>query len=339
MSVLVKDIAKLNGAQKVAIVLLSLSDEDATKVFSLMSEDEISEVSHAMSHLGSISPDVVHSVMYQLNNDITGDSMFLGNLHNTERLLEKVLDKERVSALMDEIKGPQGRNTWEKLANVNEELLALYFRNEHPQTAALVLSKISPDHAAKVLSNLPDSFAFEIISRILSLSNVKKEVLERVERILRVEFISSVGKTQKNNSFEMLAEIFNNLDRSNETKFMNMLENNIPDAAAKIKDMMFTFEDLVKIDSKGIQRLLRDIEKSRLTLALKGASEDLKKILFASMSQRAAKIIEEDLMSLGSVRVRDVDSARSDVVMVAKALIENGEIEVSLNSDEEELVT
>jgi flagellar motor switch protein FliG len=339
MSVLVKDIAKLNGAQKVAIVLLSLSDEDATKIFSLMSEDEIAEVSHAMSHLGSVSPEVVHSVIYQLNNDITGDSMFLGNLHNTERLLEKVLDKERVSALMDEIKGPQGRNTWEKLTNVNEELLALYFRNEHPQTAALVLSKISPDHAAKVLSNLPDSFAFEIISRILSLSNVKKEVLDRVERILRVEFISSVGKTQKNNSFEMLAEIFNNLDRSNETKFMNMLENNIPDAAAKIKEMMFTFEDLVKIDSKGIQRLLRDVEKSRLTLALKGASEDLKKILFASMSQRAAKIIEEDLMSLGSVRVRDVDSARADVVMAAKALIDNGEIDVSLNSDEEELVT
>ena len=103
--------------------------------------------------------------------------------------------------------------------------------------------------------------------------------------------------------------------------------------------MMFTFEDLVKIDSKGIQRLLRDVEKSRLTLALKGASEDLKKILFASMSQRAAKIIEEDLMSLGSVRVRDVDSARADVVMVAKALIENGEIDVSLNADDEELVT
>ena len=136
MSVLVKDIAKLNGAQKVAIVLLSLSDEDATKIFSLMSEDEIAEVSHAMSHLGSVSPEVVHSVIYQLNNDITGDSMFLGNLHNTERLLEKVLDKERVSALMDEIKGPQGRNTWEKLANVNEELLALYF--------SIGISKILP---------------------------------------------------------------------------------------------------------------------------------------------------------------------------------------------------
>ena len=339
MGVTNKDIGKLTGTQKVAIVLLSLSDENATKVFSLMSEDEITDISHAMSHLGSVSPEVIDSVMEHLSSSFTGSSMFLGNLQNTERLLEKVLDKERVSALMDEIRGPQGRNTWEKLANVNEELLALYFRNEHPQTAALVLSKISPDHAAKVLSNLPDSFAFEIISRILSIGSVKKEVLERVEKILRAEFISSVGKTQKYDSFEMLAEIFNNLDRNSESKFMSMLESNLPEAATKIKDMMFTFDDLIKIDSKGIQRLLRDVEKSRLTLALKGAPEELKKALFASMSQRAAKIIEEDLMALGSVRVKDVDSARADVVAVAKQLIESGEIDVVLNSEDDEFVT
>lgn len=339
MTITSKDLAKLTGAQKVAIVLLSLTDENATKIFSLMSEDEITEISHSMSHLGSVEPDVIDVIMKQLNTDLSGDSMFLGNLQTTEKLLHKVLDKERVQSLMDEIRGPQGRNTWEKLANVNEELLALYFRNEHPQTAALVLSKIAPDHAAKVLSNLPDSFAFEIIARILNLGNVKKEVLERVERILRAEFISSAGKTQKYNSFEMLAEIFNNLDRNSESKFMNMLETNLPDAAAKIKDMMFTFEDLVKIDSKGIQRLLRDVEKSRLTLALKGASEEIKKVMFSSMSQRAAKIIEEDLMALGSVRVKDVDSARADVVSVAKSLIDSGEIEIALNANDEELVS
>jgi flagellar motor switch protein FliG len=339
MGVTVKDIEKLTGSQKVAIVLLSLSDENATRIFSLMSEDEITDISHAMSHLGAVSPEVIDSVMDQLATGLSGDSMFLGNLHSTERLLEKILDKDRVSALMDEIRGPQGRNTWEKLANVNEELLALYFRNEHPQTAALVLSKISPDHAAKVLSNLPDGFAFEIISRILSIGSVKKEVLERVEKILRAEFISSVGKTQKYDSFEMLAEIFNNLDRNSESKFMTMLEANLPDAAAKIKDMMFTFEDLVKIDSKGIQRLLRDVEKSRLTLALKGASDEVKNVLFSSMSQRAAKIIEEDLMALGSVRVKDVDMARGDVVAVAKKLIEAGEIDIALNNNDDEFVT
>jgi flagellar motor switch protein FliG len=339
MGISSKDLSKLTGSQKVAIVLLSLSDENATKVFSLMTEDEITEISHSMSHLGAISPEVIDAVMGNLTVDLSGDSMFLGNLHTTERLLDKILDKDKVQSLMDEIRGPQGRNTWEKLANVNEELLALYFRNEHPQTAALVLSKISPEHAAKVLSNLPDSFAFEVISRILSLGNVKKEVLERVERILRAEFISSVGKTQKYDSFEMLAEIFNNLDRNSESKFMSMLESTLPDVASKIKEKMFTFNDLVKIDSKGVQRLLRDVEKSRLTLALKGASVEVKNVLFASMSQRAAKIIEEDIMALGSVRVKDVDNARADVVSVAKALIDSGEIEVTIGEGEDEFVT
>jgi flagellar motor switch protein FliG len=328
MTIDTKDIEKLTASQKVAIVLLSLSDENATKVFSLMSEEEITDISHAMSRLGAVSPEVIENVMGNVYAELAGDSMFLGNMHSTERLLDKILDKERVTTLMDEIRGPQGRNTWEKLANVNEEMLALYFRNEHPQTAALVLSKISPDHAAKVLSFLPDSFAFEIISRILSIGSVKKEILERVEKILRAEFISSVGKTQKHDTFEMLAEIFNNLDRNSESKFMSMLESNIPDAATKIKDMMFTFNDLAKIDSKGIQRLLREVEKSKLTLSLKGAPEEVKKLLLASMSQRAAKIIEEDLMALGSVRVKDVDAARGEVVAAAKRLIEAGEIDI-----------
>lgn len=335
MSINTRDISKLTGAQKVAIVLLSLSDENATKVFSMMTEDEIKEVSHAMSSLGSISPEVIERLMTQLDSDLTGDTIFLGNLYTTEKLLEKILDKERVQILMDEIRGPQGRNTWEKLANVNEELLALYFRNEHPQTAALVLSKISPDHAAKVLSNLPDSFAFEIIKRILNIGNVKKEILEKVEKILRAEFISSIGRTMKHDSFEMIAEIFNSLDRNSESKYMAMLETNMPDAAVRIKDLMFTFEDLTRVTPRGIQRLLRDIEKSKLTIALKGASEEVHQIFFSSMSQRAAKIIKEELQSIGPVRVREIDAARTEIVTIAKTLISNGEIDVIIDNKDE----
>jgi flagellar motor switch protein FliG len=335
MSIAVKDMFKLTGAQKVAIILLSMSEENATKMFALMTEDEIKEVSHSMSRLGSIGMEVVDKLLMQLNGELAESAIYLGNVNTTERLLEKVLDKDQVQSLMDEIRGPQGRNTWEKLGNVNEELLALYFRNEHPQTAALVLSKLSPEQSAKVLSHLPDSFAFEVITRILTIGNVKNEVLERVEKILRVEFISSIGKIQEYDSFEMIAEIFNSLDRNSESKYMSMLESKIPDAAARIKDLMFTFDDLVKIDSKGIQRLLRNVEKSRLTMALKGASEQIMKVIFASMSQRAAKIILEELEALGSVRVREVDLARTEIVNIAKTLINSGEIEVVVDSKDE----
>lgn len=335
MAININDISKLTGAQRVAIVLLSLSEENATKIFAMMNEEEIKDISYAMSHLGSISSEVVEKLMLQLNSELTGDSVFLGNLHTTEKLLEKILDKDQVQILIDEIKGPQGRNTWEKLSNVNEDLLALYFRNEHPQTAALVLSKISPDHAAKVLGNLPDSFAFEIISRILNIGTVKKEILERVEKILRAEFISSIGRTQKYDSHEMIAEIFNNLDRNSESKYMSMLENNIPESAAKIRDLMFTFEDLVKISPRGIQRLLRDVEKSKLTVALKGASDQVKKVLFVSMSRRAAEIINDELKTMGPVRVREVDLARGEIVNVAKGLIDSGEIDIIVDNKDE----
>jgi len=300
-----------------------------------MSEDEIADISHAMSHLGSVDSNVVSSTIERLDTELSESKTFHGDLRNTERLLEKAMDKDRVSMLMDNVKGPRGRDTWEKLSNVNEELLALYFRNEHPQTAALVLSKITPEHAAKVLSNLPDSFAFEIISRILNIGSVKKEILERVEKILRVEFISSIGKTQQGDSCKMLAEIFNNLDRHSEGKFMSMLESDLPDEASKIKDMMFTFSDIVKIDPKGIQKLLRDIEKARLTLALKGAPEEVKEVFFSNMSQRASKIMKDDMASLGSVRVKDVDIARGDIVALAKQLIESGEIDIAVTGDDE----
>ncbi|MGV2432242.1 MAG UNVERIFIED_CONTAM: flagellar motor switch protein FliG [Rickettsiaceae bacterium] len=326
-----------SGAQKVAILLLSVSDEIAAKIFALMNEDEVREVSHAMSGLGVISPNMVEAVIQEFSEDIVGNSIFLGNLFTTEKLLTKVMDRDRVKVLMEELKGPQGRNTWEKLANVNEDLLALYLRGEHPQTAALVLSKIAPEHAAKVLSILPEKFAFEVIMRMLNMGAVKKEVIERVEKILRAEFISSVGRTMKRDSCEMIAEIFYNLDRANESKYMTMLEKIVPDSAQKIRDLMFTFEDLVRLDSRGVQALLSSIDKSELSIALKGASEDVKNVFFRHMSQRASRIIIEEIESLGPVRVRDVDEAQSRIVKMVKDLVEKGEIDIAVDGKDEYL--
>ena len=325
----------LNGIQKVAILLLSVSDEVAAKIFGMMSEDEVRDVSHAMSSLGVIQPAIIEAVVQEFSDDIVGNSIFLGNLFTTEKLLSKVMDSDRVKALMEEIKGPQGRNTWEKLANVNEELLGLYLRSEHPQTAALVLSKISPEHAAKVMAVLPEQFAFEVITRMLNMGSVKKEVIERVEKILRAEFISSVGKTLKRDSCEMIAEIFYNLDRTNESKYMSLLEQTVPESAQKIKDLMFTFEDLVRLDSRGVQALFSAVDKSRLSIALKGASEAVRDVFFRNMSQRAARIIIEEIEAMGQVRVRDVDEAQSEIVKIVKDLVDRGEIDIAVDGKEE----
>jgi flagellar motor switch protein FliG len=327
--------AVLNGVQKVAILLLSVSDDVASKLFGMMSEDEVRDVSHAMSSLGIIQPAVIESVVQEFSDDIVGNSIFLGNLFTTEKLLNKVMDSDRVKSLMEEIKGPQGRNTWEKLANVNEELLGLYLRSEHPQTAALVLSKIVPEHAAKVMALLPEQFAFEVITRMLNMGSVKKEVIERVEKILRAEFISSVGKTMKRDSCEMIADIFYNLDRTNEAKYMSLLERSEPESAQKIKDLMFTFEDLVRLDSKGVQTLFAAVDKSRLSIALKGASEAVRNVFFNNMSQRAARIIMEEIETMGQVRVRDVEEAQSEIVKIVKDFVDRGEIDIAVDGKEE----
>ncbi|TAE82970.1 MAG: flagellar motor switch protein FliG, partial [Alphaproteobacteria bacterium] len=239
---------------------------------------------------------------------------------------------------MDEIRGPAGRTTWDKLANVNEEVLAAFLKNEYPQTIALIISKIRPDHAAKVLSVLPEELAVEVINRMLTMDSVKKEVIEGIERTLRHEFMSNIAKTQRRDSYEMMADIFNNFDRATEGRFMSHLEHETPESAERIRNLMFTFEDLIKIDMSGIQTVLRNLDKEKLALALKGASDELKELFFKNMSERASKILLEDMESMGPVRLKDVDEAQMYVVNVAKELSNKGEITIAEAGGEEQLV-
>lgn len=326
------DYSKLRGHEKAAIILMALQEENASKVFGLMDDEEIREVSKTMSNIGAIRPEIAERIFQDFANEVADSTSFVGNIESTEKLLLKVLGKERVDLIMEDIRGPAGKSTWEKLGNVNEDILASYLKNEYPQTAALIISRITPSHAAKVLSVLPDDFSFEIIQRMLSMDSVKKEILDHVERTLRAEFISSLTKTQKHDSDELMAEIFNNFDRTNETKFMSMLEASTPEAAEKIKSLMFTFDDLKNIDKGGVQALIRVIDKGRMALALKGANEEIRKMFMENMSQRAGKIMQEDMEAMGPVRLRDVDEAQLEIIAKVKELIASGEAVLADNS-------
>lgn len=326
-------IKKMTGAEKSAVILLSIDEEQAAKIIAMMNDDEIREISSAMSSLGSIKPEIAEQLVSEFSNEIAVSSSFIGNVDTTEKLLEKVLDKEKTQLIMEEIRGPAGKNTWDKLGNVNENVLATYLKNEYPQTVALILSKMSSAHAAKVFSSFPDDFAIDVMMRMLSMEPVKKEILEKVEKILKTEFITTLTKTQKYDSNQVIAEIFNNLDRNNEAKFMSLLEKRTPEQAEKIKELMFTFSDLVKIDSIGIQALLRVVDKNKLTIALKGADETIKDLFIKNMSQRASKILLEDIASLGPVRLKDVDEAQSSIIILAKNMAAKGEIIISSSSE------
>jgi flagellar motor switch protein FliG len=333
-----EDYRTLTGSQKAAILLLSLGEEQSSKIFVMMDDEEIKELSQTMANLGTVDAALVERLFVDFADQISSTGSLVGSFQSTERLLLKTLPKDRVDAIMEDIRGPAGRTMWDKLGNVNEAVLANYLKNEYPQTVAVVLAKIKPDHAARVLALLPENFAMEVIMRMLRMEAVQKEVLDGVERTLRNEFITSLARTARRDAHEMMADIFNSLDRNAENRFMSALEERNRESAERIKALMFTFEDLVRIDMAGIQTLLRSIEKDKLALALKGASDPIKELFFKNMSERAGKMLRDDMDSLGPVRLRDVDVAQGLVVQMAKELAASGQIVISEGRDEDELV-
>jgi flagellar motor switch protein FliG len=332
------DYRKLTGAQRSAILLMSVDEEAATKIFNMMDDEEIKEISSTMASLGTVSSETVERLFLDYVESMSNSGVVVGTYDTTERLLMKALGKDRVDGIMEDIRGPAGRTTWDKLGNVNEEVLAAYLKNEYPQTIALVLSKVRPEHTAKVLSVLPDDLSMEVMMRMLDMESVKKEVMDGIERTLRVEFMSNLAKTQRRDTHEVMAEIFNNFDRNSEAKFMDLLEKRNVEAAERIRNLMFTFEDLAKIDPAGIQSLLRVVDKGKLGTAMKGASETIKDLFFKNMSERAAKLLKEDMEAMGPVRLKDVDEAQMSIVTAAKDLAAKGEIVIAGDSADEQLI-
>jgi flagellar motor switch protein FliG len=326
---------ELTGPKKAALLMLALGTEQCSRLFGLMHEDEIREISIAMAQLGPVKSEMVERLCIEFSESIGGAGNLVGGFENTERLLMKTLPRDRVLQIMEEIRGPAGRTMWDKLGNVNETVLASYLKNEYPQTVAVVLSKVRADHAARVLALLPDSFAMEVVMRMLRMESVQKEVLDGVERTLRAEFMSNLARSTRRDSHEMMAEIFNNLDRQSETRFLAALEERNREAAERIKSLMFTFDDLQRLGPAAIQAVIRVVDRDKLPLALKGASEKLRDLFLKNLSERAAKMLREEIAGLGPVKLRDVDEAQAIVVAQAKELAAQGQIELGGNKDEE----
>jgi len=333
-----EDYRTLTGPEKSAILLLALGDEYTARIFEQLDEDEIMEISQTMSALGKVSSNVVERLFVEFAENISSTNSLIGSLDSTERLLAKVLGRDRVDNIMEEIRGPAGRTMWEKLGNVNEDVLANFLQKEYPQTVAVVLSKINTEHSSRVLALLPDGFAMEVIMRMLRMEAVQKEVLDDIERTLRTEFMTNLARTSRKDSHEHMAEIFNFLDRSIETNFMDALEERNADSAERIRSLMFTFEDLQNLDPSSMQTLIRNADKEHIPMALKGAADAMKDLFFSNMSERAAKIMKEDMSAMGPVRLKEVEISQQALVSLAKDLADRGEITIVSTKDDDELI-
>src|SRR5437879_193483 len=292
----------LTGPERAAVLMLSLGEKHGSKIWKLLDDDELRQLSIVMSTLGTVEAENVEALMLEFVGRLSASGALLGNFDATERLLVQYLPADRVSNIMEEIRGPAGRNMWEKLSNVQEQVLANYLKNEYPQTVAVVLSKLRPEHTARVLAILPGEFALDVVSRMLRMEAVQKEVIERVEQTLRTEFMSSLSQTRRSDAHEQMAEVFNSFERQTETRFMTALEEDNREAAERIKHLMLTFDDLVKLDNGSAQTLMRNIDKEKLAMALKGANETVRIFFLSNMSTRAAKMLADDMQAMGPVR-------------------------------------
>ena len=319
------DYRSLSGSEKVAILMLSVDEKHAAKLFESIGEEEVRDISRAMASLGTVSADIVERLFEEFAQRAGPDASRKAEESAATLLKEVMGGKSRTEAAKD----ADGPSMWEKLTNVNEQVLANFLKNEYPQTVAVVLSRIKPDHAARVIATLPEAFAMEVISRMLDMDTVRKEVVDDVEKTLKAELMSNLQQADVTDGHELVADILNRLDRSTENRLMTMLEERNRESADRLRDMMFTFDDLGRIDAAGIQTLLRTVDKKLLTVALKGASDTIRDLLFDNMSERASTILQEDMAAMGPIRLRDVDDAQAEIVQILKGLVSSGEIVVS----------
>lgn len=335
----VKSAQDLKGAEKAAILLLYLGEEVAGEVLRRLREDEIQRIVPLMAEMSQVPRGVVEEVVAEfLSLYEKKEEVVMGGREYLEKVLSKALGPEKAKRVLELIT-PEEEIPFSYLHKVDPSTLANYLRSEHPQTIALILSYLDRDKAAQVLAELPENLQSEVVYRIANLSRVVPEVIEDIEEVLRQEIKVSkaapvVGAKKGR---KVAAEILNQLGGQADA-ILEKLKEKDPQVSEEIKEAMFVFEDLVNVDDRSLQKLLREVSKEDLALALKMASDELKEKIFRNLSERAAQMLQEDMEALGPVRVKDVEKAQQRIIAVARALEEKGELVVMGRGSEDVLI-
>lgn len=322
------------GSQKTAILLLALGEKFTSECFKRMDRAEIAQVSRSMLNMESVPKEDVEEVIREYNETLAyGHELLTGGADQVRRLLTKSLDGDTAKYIMDQLNLDSGPAPFRELQNVSPRILAQILRNEHPQTLALILGHLHSEQAAELLSNLPAGVRSEVLMRLAKLEAVAEDMLMEVDKVLQSQLIAMGGKEGKKvGGVAAVAEILNAVDRQTEEEVLSEIEEESAQMAEEIRNLMFVFEDIKAIDDRSIRELLKEISNDELTLALKGASEDLKGKFFKNLSERAATMIKEDLEIMGPVRLADVENAQQAVVKVVRRMEAEGRIVIGRGS-------
>ncbi len=319
------------GPQKTAIVLLALGDKFTAEVFKRMERSEIASVSRAMVETDSIPREQVLEVLKEYNEALAyGAELLVGGPDTVKRLLTKSLDSETAKYIIDSLELDSGPVPFQELQNVSPRILAQILRNEHPQTLALILGHLHPDQASELLQHLPAGVRAEVLMRLAKLEAVAEEMLMEVDKVLQSQLIAMGGKEGKKvGGVPAVAEILNAVDRNTEEEVLSEIEEESTQMAEDIRNLMFVFEDVKAIDDVAIRELLKEVSNEDLTIALKGASEDLRDKFFKNLSERASAMIKEDLEIMPPKKLSEVEAAQQSVVKTVRRLEDEGKIVIS----------
>jgi len=331
----------LPGLRKAAILMISLDTETASKIMGSLSTDECEQISMEIARLeDDITPEIRDTVVREFHQiQLASKYIESGGMEYARTLLEKSLSPEQAAAILESLEQSIQETPFHFLKQADTENLLTFIQDEHPQTIAMILAHLHPKQSAEVLAGLTPKKQLEVVKRIARMEQTTPEAIRTVEQGLESRLASIVNQDlEKAGGVDSIAEILNLVDRTTEKGILENLEEDDPDLVEQIRRLMFVFEDVILVNDKGIQSVLKEVEHDELALALKTASEELKTKIFKNMSERAATLIKEDMEFMGPVRLSDVEGAQQRIVDIVRRLEEAGEVIIQGRGGEEEVV-
>ncbi|MBU0995521.1 MAG: flagellar motor switch protein FliG [Proteobacteria bacterium] len=319
--------SKMSGPRKTAIFLLAMGEDYASKIFKRMSNQEIKKVASIMAEIDHITPEELDAVSQEFIASFEGDmKLVIAGETFSRNVIGNALGNEFATSIFEDIEAEKRDLPFDWSRKVDIHALANYIESEHPQTIAMVLAHLPSDISSEIMSSLPDDQKGDIAMRIAHLGQVPEEIVRAVDEALKSELSTIGGSGGKSGGLQVLVDIINGLDKASEEVIMEAIEEEQAEMAADIRAMMFVFEDLVRVDDKGFREILKKVESSQLTLALKTASEEMSEKIFKNLSARAVEMLKEDLEVMGPTKLSEVEEAQQAIVSAAKELEAEGSI-------------
>ncbi|MFA7382653.1 MAG: flagellar motor switch protein FliG [Desulfurivibrionaceae bacterium] len=329
----------LTGPEKAAVFLLTVGEEFASQVFQRLDPEDIKQVGRQMARIDKVDKEDLTALVNEFKSDSGDTDIFLSGNELLESALKRAMSSDKAREILDEIRSDWKLTLFQKARKLEPKVLVNFLRNEHPQTVALVLSVLEPTQAAHVIMEFNEDVQVEVMMRMAELDKVSPEILVDVDRVLQDELLSVEGmEGQRLGGVAAVAEILNNADRGLEASILEGIEEQRETLADEIRRLMFVFEDLMGVDDRGIQAILKEVSTDDLKMALKVASEELRTKVFGCMSSRAVEMLKEDMEIMGPTRIKDVEAAQQAILKIAKRLEQEGKIQLTSGGGEDEFV-